>query len=67
MSCEKELEQIARNLINSDSRWFKGNRYYFKALQGIIRHGGICVYCEKNLWDNFGVASRVDHLLPRSL
>jgi hypothetical protein len=67
MTCEKELEQIARSLINSDSRWFKGNKHYFKVLQAIIRDEGNCVYCKKPLWHEFGVPSHGDHLLPRSV
>jgi hypothetical protein len=68
MSCEKELEQLAGSLMNSRSKWFKGNRHYFKVLQAFIRDGGRCVYCEKTLWNTFDacIASCGDHLLPRS-
>lgn len=67
MSCAEKLEQIAKDLIKSDSRWFKGNRHYFKVLQAFIRDKGLCAYCKKNLWKEFGTASCGDHLLPRAL
>jgi hypothetical protein len=66
MSCPKELDQIARDLINGGSRWFKGNRQYFTVLRAFIRDKGVCVYCGKDLWEKFGVASCGDHLLPKS-
>jgi hypothetical protein len=65
MSCEKELEQLARDLINGSSRWLKGNN--INVLQAFIRDGGCCVYCRKELWNVFDVASCGDHLLPKSL
>ncbi len=64
MSSAKELGQIARDLVNSSSPWFKGNRHYFSVLQAFIRDEGICVYCGKDLWEKFGIASCGDHLLP---
>jgi len=64
MSCARELEQIARDLI-SGNRWFKGNNV--NVLQAFIRDGGCCVYCGTKLWDVFGVASCGDHLLPKSV
>jgi CRISPR/Cas system Type II protein with McrA/HNH and RuvC-like nuclease domain len=64
MSCEKELEQLARDLINRGSRWFKGNN--INVLQAFIRDEGKCVYCGKELWKVFGIASCGDHLLPKS-
>jgi len=65
MPCEKELEQLARDLINGPSRWFKGNN--INVLQAFIRDEGKCVYCGKELWKVFGAASCGDHLLPKSL
>jgi hypothetical protein len=67
MSCARELEQIARDLIRGPSPWFKGNRFYRSALQAIIRDEGRCVYCKKDLWKEYGVPSCVDHLLPESV
>jgi HNH endonuclease len=67
MSCEKELEKLANDLIEGSSPWFKGGSYYRKVLQAIIRDGGRCVYCGKDLWGVFGLFGCMDHLLPRSV
>src|SRR5580700_4981429 len=67
MSCEKELKEIVEDLIKGPSPWFKGNGYYISALQAIIRDGGKCVYCGKDLWETYGAPACVDHLLPRSV
>jgi len=67
MSCENELLKLAEGLMNSTtgSRYFKDNNKY--ALQALIRDEGICVYCEKPLWEEYGVASCVDHLIPKNV
>ena len=65
MPSEKELEQLARDLINGISPWFKGNSV--NVLQAFIREEGRCVYCGKELWKVYGIASCGDHLLPRSM
>ncbi len=67
MSRDKCLEQLATNLFAKDNQWFKGNKHYFKVLQAIIRDEGKCVYCGKPLWEEFGVPSCGDHLLPQSI
>jgi HNH endonuclease len=64
MSCESELEAIARELRKA-TPYFKGG-WHLNAVQAFIRDGGCCVYCGKPLLDNYGVSktATIDHLLP---
>ena len=65
MSCENELEAIARGLKKA-TLYFKGG-WHLNALQAFIRDGGCCVYCRKPLLDTYGVSktATIDHLVPR--
>jgi len=65
MSCENELEAIARGL-RKVAPYFKEG-WHFNALQAFIRDSGCCVYCGNPLLDTYGNARKatIDHLLPR--
>jgi hypothetical protein len=64
MSCEKELEGIARDLRKAAPYFKEG--WHLNALQAFIRDSGCCVYCRKPLLDTYGVSktATIDHLLP---
>jgi len=65
MSCEKELEGIARDLRKAAPYFKEG--WNCNALQAFIRDNGCCAYCGKPLLDTYGVSktATIDHLLPR--
>ena len=61
-TCLKEAETLRAQ--HKYFRWPETN-----ALIGWLRHGGACVYCDKNLmadWESLFGSAHTDHLLPRS-
>ena len=64
MSLQDELLQIALSLKNECDYFSSGWNITF--LQAFIRDGGYCVYCGRDVMNEFCVASG-DHVLPRRL
>jgi len=64
MSCEKELEAIARDLRKAALYFREG--WHLNAVQAFIRDGGCCAYCPTFLLDTYGISktATIDHLLP---
>jgi 5-methylcytosine-specific restriction endonuclease McrA len=65
MSCEKELQVIARALRKESLYFSRG--WNINMLQAFIRDGGCCVYCGRPLLDTYGAALTAtgEHLLPK--
>jgi len=60
MSCEKELEELAKTLLKNAPS-FKG--WNLDGLEAFIRDGGICVYCGNPVLPPG--KGHGDHLLPK--
>jgi 5-methylcytosine-specific restriction endonuclease McrA len=61
---EEELKELALSLRRNTSYFSSG--WNIRFLQAFIRDGGNCVYCDRDVMNEFCIACG-DHLLPKHI